>query len=89
MPLSQLDSLAQLDRGILQYHLPVLPHIMTQPARRSSPPKNPPKQSAVAPLDLWDKLDALGPAGPASKWRKVPVDMAENVKHYLYGQPKR
>lgn len=79
----------QPDHEILPAYSAALPHIMTQPARRSSLPKSRSKQGAPAPADLWDKLDALGPAESASKWRKVPVDLAQNVKHYRYGQPKQ
>ena len=64
---------------------------MSQPARRT-PSKPAPAQAgqrSTAPASLWDKLDALDKTQPSARWRAVPSDLAENVKHYLDGQPKR
>jgi hypothetical protein len=64
---------------------------MSQSARRT-PSKLAPAQTHqrnTAPASLWDKLDALDKARSSARWRAVPSDLAENVKHYLDGQPKR
>lgn len=64
---------------------------MSQPARRtpSKPAPTPAAQRSAAPASLWDKLDALDKTRSSARWRAVPSDLAENVKHYLDGQPKR
>jgi hypothetical protein len=39
------------------------------------------------PLSLWEKIDELNTAIPASEWSKLPKDGSVNVDHYLYGSP--
>ena len=60
---------------------------MNRPARKPVSPQNPPQEQT--PESLWDKLDQLSASVPLSAWRKVPTDLARNVKHYLNGQPMR
>lgn len=64
---------------------------MSQPASRVSPKTAPvpPAPRTGSRASLWDKLDALGKAQPPARWRAIPADLAQNVKHYLDGQPKR
>ena len=54
--------------------------------RGENPPKPPPVNASAS---LWDKLDEICDSKPRGKWRNLPSDLAKNLKHYLYGLPKR
>lgn len=37
---------------------------------------------------IWETIAELGRTVPDEEWAKVPADLAENLDHYLYGEPK-
>src|SRR5258708_983458 len=38
---------------------------------------------------IWERVNDLRDTIPAEEWDKLPVDGARQLKHYLYGSPKR
>lgn len=38
---------------------------------------------------IWEIAEEIAAKVPADAWAKVPADLAKNLKHYLYGAPKR
>jgi len=37
---------------------------------------------------IWEVIMEIGKSIPDEEWDKVPTDLAENLHHYLYGDPK-
>jgi hypothetical protein len=37
--------------------------------------------------ELWELADEIAASIPDEDWEKVPVDLARNLDHYLYGDP--
>ena len=44
------------------------------------------KQERHSVLEVADRIQE---SAPAEVWEKLPTDGAQNVKHYLYGHPKK
>ena len=39
--------------------------------------------------NIWDKLDERLSKVPEEEFAELPVDASANLKHYLYGSPKK
>lgn len=39
--------------------------------------------------NIWDKLDERLSKVPDEEFAELPVDASSNLKHYLYGSPKK
>ena len=69
--------------------------IATKQRRRTAGaarPKNGSRQRFAAEFtagSLEAELLAIGKAGPAREWAKVPGDFFANLDHYLHGAPKK
>ena len=37
---------------------------------------------------IWETIAEIGRSIPEEEWNKVPIDLATNLDHYLYGEPK-
>jgi len=37
---------------------------------------------------IWEVIAEIGQSVPEEDWNKVPTDIAENLHHYLYGDPR-
>jgi len=37
---------------------------------------------------IWETIVSLGRQVPEEEWARIPIDLAQNVDHYLYGSPK-
>jgi len=37
---------------------------------------------------IWETIAEIGKSIPEEEWDKVPTDLAANLDHYLYGEPK-
>lgn len=38
---------------------------------------------------IWEVIVEIGASVPPEEWDKVPRDLSKNLKHYLYGSPRR
>jgi putative addiction module CopG family antidote len=47
-----------------------------------------PKRAAQAATPVWKTIAQLGQEIPEEEWSQVPLDLASNVDHHLYGSPK-
>ena len=48
-----------------------------------------PEASCVPKRPVWELIVELGAQIPEEEWAKVPDDASINLKHYLYGAPKK
>jgi len=37
---------------------------------------------------IWERIAEIGKSIPEEEWDKVPTDLAANLDHYLYGEPR-
>jgi hypothetical protein len=45
-------------------------------------------KSVPAAKPIWEVALEIGASVPEEEWAKVPIDLARNLHHYLYGAPK-
>jgi len=43
---------------------------------------------SINKIDLWDELKIISDSIPEKEWIKIPNDLSQNLKHYLYGCEK-
>ena len=48
-----------------------------------------PAASGVPKRPVWELVVELGAQIPEEEWAKVPDDASINLKHYLYGAPRK
>ncbi len=60
-----------------------------EPARKPSRRRHAAKQQNAFVGTFWEDLAAIGFSIPDTELAKHPDDGAKNLKHYLYGHPKK
>ncbi len=50
---------------------------------------HPPASSAPEELPFWKKVVEIGEELPDREWKQVPPDASAQLRHYLYGAPKK